>query len=277
LTLLSCATGSQQKGLNETSIFSKAMGRNMPYSIYTPPSWEVSENLPLMLLLHGARDKHSSFNQYRVNDYLDSLYHDNKLPRVIIVIPEGGFGFWENWADGSNNYRDWVINDLLPFAQSRYNTRTCPEGCYITGVSMGAHGAMRFAYHEPELFSSIAAISALILSRENAQPTIWQKVMMLFIPIKRIWGDINTEPSEERRKLDPFNSWISNDTLKNTRLYLSWGNRDKKSIIKTNEKFQHHLEKNGRKHEFEVYEGKHLWIDWKEPIAKSIRFHTQTN
>ena len=249
----------------------------MSYSVYTPPDWNSNEALPLLVLLHGAKDNNRSFDRYGVGQHLDKLYLDTKLPRVVIAIPDGELGFWENWKDGSRLYRDWVIKDMLPVVQSEYQTLSCPENCFVTGVSMGAHGAMRFAHYEPNQFSSVAAISGLILSRNSARPSLVQRLMTLFIPVNRIWGDLDAAPSEERIRLDPFHSWVNKNQLWSMPLFLTWGTKDKKSIRESNNAFHLHLTQNERPHQYEVYEGKHLWEDWKNPIAQSIRFHLVHN
>lgn len=259
---------SQQKLL-----FSPAMGKEMAYAVYTPPGWSQRESLPLVVLLHGRSDNHQTFRQYRINEYLDELINSGKLPRVIIVKPDGEQGFWENWADGSKYYRDWVMKDLLPVVTSEYSTLACPEHCHVSGISMGAHGALRFAYYENETFSSVASISGLILNKEDARKnTFMAFIQRLFIPVERIWGSVD---DEKPSALDPYVGWINNQDMANLRLYLTWGKDDYGFIQSSNQRFQQHLEEHNRAHRWHIFDGKHRWTDWREPIVESIRFHLQ--
>ena len=117
------------------TLYSPAMDKDMGYSVYTPPGWGPDEQLPLVVLLHGGGSDHESFNQYDVGAYLDAEHAAGRLPRVIIVNPEGEFGFWENWYDGSRRYRDWVMQDLLPTVQADYNTAPCASSTSRTTAS----------------------------------------------------------------------------------------------------------------------------------------------
>ena len=274
LLIAACASKPPFNPSSDHSVmYSEAMGKDMSYSVYTPPGWQVEERLPLLVLLHGARDDESTFDRYQVGDFLDQQIKQGSLPRVIVLNPNGDLGFWENWHDGSRLYRDWVIKDLMPEVQARYNTRTCPQYCFVTGMSMGGHGAIRFAYHEPGLFSSVAAISAPIISEQDAkgQGSFKNSIMRLFIPVKKIWGDLDGDHIP--KDLDPYVSWVEKKELKPVQLMLAWGNDESDRIIQSNMRFSAHLTQHGREHKAVQYAGGHKWIYWRPIIAESIRFH----
>lgn len=251
-------------------LFSPAMDKPMAYSVYTPPGWGPDERLPLVVLLHGGGSDHLSFDQYGVGAYLDQEFAAGRLPRAIIVNPDGELGFWENWYDGSRRYRDWVMDDLLPRIQEDYNTAACPENCHVMGMSMGAHGALRFIYYEGDSFSTVTVISGLILSREEVKPTLRRSVIGLFIPFQKIWGDID-DPNTAPADLDPYVGWVENDELRSKSLFLSWGSDDNKRMQTTGEAFRQTLDDSGLDYTFMLYDGEHRWTDWKKVIAEALR------
>jgi enterochelin esterase-like enzyme len=251
-------------------MFSPAMDKTMGYSVYTPPGWGPDEQLPLVVLLHGGGSDHLSFDQYGVGGYLDSEHAAGRLPRAIILNPDGEFGFWENWYDGSRMYRDWVMRDLLPVVQERYNTASCPDQCHVMGMSMGAHGALRFIYYEADSFSTVTVISGMILSRDEVKSTLRRSIFGLIIPFKKIWGDID-DPNTAPRDLDPFVGWVENEQLRSKSLFLTWGTQDKSRMESTGTRFRETLEQSGLDFHFMRYEGKHLWRDWKGVIAEALR------
>lgn len=251
-------------------LFSQAMDKDMGYSVYTPPGWGPDERLPLVVLLHGGGSDHESFNRYRVGAHLDAEHAAGRLPRAVIVNPEGEFGFWENWSDGSRRYRDWVMRDLLPRVRADYNTAPCPETCHVMGMSMGAHGALRFIYYEDDSFDSVTVISGLILAREEVKPTLRKSLIGLVIPFEKIWGDID-DPSSAPADLDPFVGWVRNDALRNNDLFLTWGTDDRRSMKRTGENFRQALADSGLEFHFSLYEGEHKWRDWKYVIAEALR------
>jgi len=264
------ACSAQARTIDVGEVFSPAMNRPMAYSVYTPPGWGPDESLPLVVLLHGGGSDHLSFDQYGVGTYLDAEFAAGRLPRAVIVNPDGGFGFWENWHDGSRLYRDWVMDDLLPVVQAEYNTAACPANCHVMGMSMGAHGALRFIYYEGDSFSTVTVISGLILSREEVKPTLRRSLIGLVIPFEKIWGDID-DPNTAPADLDPYVGWVENDELRSKSLFLSWGTEDKKGMQKTGAAFAQTLNESGLDYTLMLYEGKHRWVDWKVVIAEALR------
>jgi enterochelin esterase-like enzyme len=276
LAIVLIATSARAQHSDVGELFSPAMDKTMGYSVYTPPGWGPDERLPMVVLLHGGGSDHTSFDQYEVGAYLDQEHAAGRLPRVVIVNPDGEFGFWENWHDGSRLYRDWVMRDLLPRVQADYNTAACPEHCHVMGMSMGAHGALRFIYYEADTFSSVTVISGMILAREEVKPTLRRSVFGLFIPFERVWGDID-DPETAPADLDPYVGWVENETLRSKSLFLTWGSDDKKRMKTTGERFRRALDDTGLSYHFTLYDGEHKWRDWKRVIAEAIRVQVGGN
>lgn len=247
---------------------SEAMGKPMAYSVYTPPNWSASETLPLVVMLHGGGGDHLDFDRYDVDLYLDELYRDSNLPRAVIALPDGEVGFWENWADGSRSYRDWVVDEMMVEVEKAFPTIGCPDNCHVMGVSMGGHGALRLGYLEADTFASVTAISAPILNHEQTEET-FGGFMGLLIPTKRIWGAID----DSDRKHNPYVSWTEDAALRQKSLFLSWGTQDHKTIIRNNEAFSAHLAQSDLPFHAGTYEGGHKWIYWKKVIAQALAYH----
>lgn len=263
--LMAC---SSQPGLE---MHSSAMGKAMPYDVYTPPGWTPDERLPLVLLLHGARGSHASFDQYDVDLYFDELERNGILPRAVVLLPYGGLGFWENWRDDKRQYRNWVLENLMPHVQEKFNTLPCPEFCHVSGVSMGGHGALRFAYFAPETFSSVSAISAIFLAeRDQKEMTLPYRIALSFLPREKVWGENYKSPSSG---LDQHHNWTKDPKLDDIRLFVTWGAEESTSIAIPNVNFTNHLEDHNRRFSYEIFNGNHNWHDWKYAIAQSVRFH----
>jgi len=245
--------------------------KNSPikYGVYTPPNWQASERLPLIVFLHGGGGSHHSFERYGTPEYLDQEISAGRLKRFILVTPNGDNGFWENWADGSKHYRDWVLRDVVPQVQEQYQTLDCPEHCHLAGISMGGFGALRFAYFARQDFSSVSAISAPIFNKEQADKRKQSLLIRLLFPFKRIFGDTYTE---DFIRSNPYNAWVENQEQRKVRLQLVWGDQDHKGIIESNEKFHQHLTEQGVTHEHFVYSGGHKWTYWVPNFDRIIRF-----
>ena len=270
LAISACASfrGSELE-LDYSSVHTGTKNRSIDYGVYTPPGWTSEERLPLVLYLHGGGDSHKSFEKFGANKVLDQDMLNGTIPRAILVSPNGDLGFWENWADGSRHYRDWVMRSVLPKVQSDYNTLACPEHCHLLGISMGGHGAMRFALFEKDTFSNISVLSAAIISNEQHERAKVSWFIKLIFPLRRIFG----EDYRARHSRDNFyNSWPSRPHLRNMPLQLIWGDNDNPRIRQANESFHKALLDAGIEHDHFVYEGRHKWVSWLPQLNKAMNF-----
>lgn len=255
--------------LHYDSVQTDDMRFPVEYSVYTPPGWTENESLPVILFLHGGGDSHTSFEKHGGNDYFDEQIIAGEMPRVILVSPNGRFGLWENWHDGSRLYRDWVLDSILPIVQTQFNTLSCPDHCHLMGISMGGFGALRFAYFAGDTFSSVSAISAPIIEREGDEKPRIPLLIRLFLPIERIFG---TDFKENFARENPYNSWINEPSLKDMRLQLIWGSQDRDGIRLSNKRLSAHLTKNNRSHDAFEYQGNHKWVAWKPNFNRVVNF-----
>lgn len=255
--------------LNYHTIDVSKPNKILEYGVYTPPDWTADEPLPLVLFLHGSGDSHTSLEKFKAHKYLDREITAGNIPRFILVTPNGKNGFWENWYDGSHNYRDWLLNELMPEVQQQYNTLACPEHCHLAGISMGGFGVLRFAFFSEEQFSSVSAISAPILSKEENKQAKKSILIRLLFPLGRIFGP-NFSESYAGQEVEKV--WTNDKDLQKMRLQLIVGNNDRKQIIKANKRFHNLLTKNNIEHDYIIYEGGHKWKYWIPNLNRVINF-----
>ena len=243
----------------------------MAYEVWAPADFVPDEErLPLLVFLHGGGDNENAFDKAKVGQHLDEQLAAGLIPRVIVVVPNGEFGFWENWYDGSKNYRDWVIDEVIPAVQAEYKTLPCPQHCHVGGVSMGGHGTLRFAWFHPDIFNSASVLSAPIFDAKAIKDFSRRWYVKLFIPVDNIWG-----PSKDTQRIDSedvYQQWTRQEDLKGMRLFVGVAKKDRKEIIELNRKFHNHLETHDIEHVYLEFEGQHKWKSWTPIIDKVIRF-----
>ncbi len=244
-------------------------GRSMAYAVYTPPGWSTAEQLPLVVFLHGGGgDDVHCLDEAGVPALLDAEIEARRLPRVIVVVPQGDRGFWANWVDGTRNYEDWVIREVMPNVASAYHTAPCPAGCHVMGVSMGGNGAVRFALHHPELFASVGILSGPIFDSQRMKDIVQKGLFRYFARLDRVFG---SDPKEdELRKSDPFQRWRSPADAP-LRIFFARGTHDRQGIAETNDAFRDHLVQHHIPHQYIVFPGGHRWEDWKPVLVEAIR------
>jgi enterochelin esterase-like enzyme len=243
---------------------SEAEGRTLSYGVYLPPRsrWDGRSELPLVVLLHGARDDETSADRRRVVETLDHAIGEGSLPPFIMVTPRGELGFWVNWEDGSHRFRDWVLDEVVPDVRSRYPL--LPENLHLVGVSMGGGGGLQMWLSEPSRFDSATILSAPILNEEETKEFLARFVSEEIF--ERIFGT-----GEEGPAVDPYEALSSPRDLGGSRLVFGAATRDHRGILGSNERFHEHLERAQVPHHFFVFKGRHGWKAWAGAFPKALR------
>ena len=257
------------KRLSYTDVDSQAVGRTLGFGVWAPIDIRPDEHLPLVVFLHGGMDDETCFDDAQVGEYLDRALADGEIPRAVIAVPDGQLGFWENWYDGSLGYRDWVIDEVMPRVEARFHTLPCPAGCHVAGVSMGGHGALRFALFRPDRFSSVTSLSGIIMSTDDVTRFADAWYSRLLIPIDRIWGPVSDRERLEREDL--FLRWTTQEDLNGLRLLVAWAEADGQQILTSNQAFRAHLVDREIEHDHFIFDGRHDWKSWTPAIKQVLR------
>jgi len=111
---------------------------------------------PVLYLLHGFTNSYASWAADT------DLVHFARPFAMIIVMPDGGNGWYINDANGGQRWEDYHIHQLIPFIDSHYRTIATRSGRAIAGLSMGGFGALSYAARHPDLFSAAASFSGAL-------------------------------------------------------------------------------------------------------------------
>ncbi len=239
------------------------------YATYLPPDFAPGEHLPLVIFLHGGGDGPDCLDRHGIAARLDEGMRDGSIPRAVIVVPQGDLSFWANWYDGSRRYEDWVLDEVVPAVARRHETRACPEGCHLMGVSMGAEGALRMALHRPAMFASVTAISGPSLDTDRRIAFMNDPLINVLIPTHHVFGP--TAPRSRIERDDPFLRWRAPADLGATRLYLAWGSRDRDIVRDGSIALHRHLEERAIPHAHREFDGEHGWSSWAPVIDDALR------
>jgi enterochelin esterase-like enzyme len=270
IAILLAGCGSFAHRMEYGSHVSAAMnGARMDYAIYAPPDFTPGEEeLPLVVFLHGGGDSHDAFDRHGVSASLDRGVAAGEVPRAIVVLPNGELGFWANWYDGSRRYEDWVTDELVPRVAGEYSTLDCPEHCHVMGVSMGGNGALRYAHHRSDVFSTVASISGPVMNTERMLSFVNDRIYAIIIPTHRIFGP--PEPRERIEADDLFLRWTSQEDTHMRSTVLAWGTRDRDGLPESNREFDRHLTEHAIAHEAWEYDGGHDWVSWTPVINRAL-------
>lgn len=135
--------------------------------VYLPPDYDKPGNTtryPVIYALHGSPGSSPDwFSGGRIDGSLDILIRDGLFPPAIVVAPDLNAGAGRSGQEplnqpGGPQMEDFVVNDVVGWADK--NLRTLPESGQrvIAGMSSGAMGALNYGLGHPEIFAGTIAL-----------------------------------------------------------------------------------------------------------------------
>jgi enterochelin esterase-like enzyme len=271
----SAAPGQIREGLRMAS---SVLGRDANYAIYLPPDYATSgRRYPVVYLLHGYTDDESAWVQWgEVQQSADQAIADQRIPPMIIVMPDGGVTWYVNDFEGKVRYEDMFIKEFIPYIDATYRTRIDRSYRGIAGLSMGGWGTLTNAMRHPEIFSACAAFSSAIWTEADMGSMPAEHYDSAFAPLFGPRPAGMAEPSETFKKLNPLTlaGTLPEDGLRTVRYYLDCGDDD--FLIEANMALHGVLLKRKIPHEFRVRDGGHTWSYWRTGIVDGLAFIGQS-
>ena len=255
-------------------IKSAILNKEVHYSIFLPSDYYTSERAyPVTYLLHGYGDADDGWIQFgEVNRLADDAIKAGKIPPMIIVTPDGFTSFYINAADGSFNYEDFFIKELIPHIEKTYKVKAEKRFRGISGLSMGGYGSLLYALKYPELFAAAAPLSAAIWTPDQIKEMSKSQFDGYFINSigKNLLGAERLTPT-----------WLANSPLgliekktqeeiSSVRYWIDCGDDDFLTI--GNAQLHIALTNKNVPHEYRVRDGAHNWTYWRTGIIDALSF-----
>lgn len=147
---------------------SKTLGGQRRVHIYTPPGYpDGRKKYPVLYLLHGYGDDDSAWTDCgRANFILDNLIAQDKAKPMIVVMPYGhtfdpfSAAKGADWDGFYKSIKRHLIDDLIPFTESRYQVAKDGSSRAIAGLSMGGWQSLDIGLSNADKFAWIGSFSA---------------------------------------------------------------------------------------------------------------------
>ncbi len=122
---------------------SKITGKLERIYVYLPPCYEASgRNYPVLYLQHGHGENETCWvNQGKMNFIFDNLIAEGKAEPAIVVMCNGMLTRETDEAiylDFAEGFEAFLTEDVIPFIDGKYRTRTDRESRAMAGLSMGS-------------------------------------------------------------------------------------------------------------------------------------------
>ena len=138
----------QEKAINSTFEMKKKVTivADYQYTLQFPADYDDTEQLPLMVFLHGSGERGDNLDLVRVHGPWKFL-EANPSYRFIVLAPQCKQGsVWDPYQ------LDLLVDEIV----AQYPVDS--DRIYLTGLSMGGFGALDLAMLRPERYAAIAPV-----------------------------------------------------------------------------------------------------------------------
>ena len=226
--------------------------------VFTPANaGSLSQNMPTVFLFHGASGRYFDWSRH-----MDVQALSNETG-FRIICPDGFSASWyvDDVDPSKMQWRSFFWNELWPYCKKNFSLE--PANTFITGLSMGGHGAMSIYLDHPEYFKGAGSMSGVLdLSYSGQAKT----------RLPGIFGatDIRDEKCTKNycvNRLEAYRQSLGKET-DNKMLVITCGTQDT-SFLPAADAFIAKCRELGIRHIGMTSPGRHEWPYW----VWAVRYH----
>ena len=150
--------------------YSKTCRMQRGYTVLLPENYNKNKKYPVLYLLHGVFGDENTFSSDpsgKVREIFYNLARDGKARQWIVVMPNMFAAtnpaqrpaLTPEGLKPYDNFKNDLVNDLMPCIESRYSVLKGRDNTAIAGFSLGGRETLYTSISYPNLFSYAAAFS----------------------------------------------------------------------------------------------------------------------
>ncbi len=229
-------------------IESKDLKCNDSVLVFSPQN--TIKNVATVFLLHGWSGCYKDWS-----NKCDLQQISNKSG-FRIICPDGFYNSWylNNSDKNKMQWRDFFDNSLFPAMQKKYSL--VPDSTFITGLSMGGHGAINLFIDNPSNFCSAGSMSGVL----NLQQT------------KLKDSQISSIIEDKKERLDLESAINRIDRIKNIKepIIITCGYDDIYAVC--SQDFSNKCKEENIPHVLVLSKGTHSWKYWAYALEMHLNF-----
>ncbi|PTS97690.1 esterase [Pedobacter sp. HMWF019] len=224
--------------------------------VFKPGNYQKRQKYPVIFLLHGHSANFKSWNKLANLQQLANTYN------FIIVCPDGLKKSWyiNSLNSDSVQYERFFMEELLPMITNKYSTDS--KNYFITGASMGGHGAMWLFLNHPEHFAGAGSTSGVLNLRYSA----FRKTT-----ISHLLG----EYSESNKAYDDYSAVNKLKDLKERNKALIFDSGTEDYLYLTSKQFRQKCDELKIAATYTAQPGGHTGGYWSKTIVQHFRFFSE--
>jgi enterochelin esterase-like enzyme len=241
-------------------------GERRALRVYLPPSYALPESAskryPVVYLLHGWPGGDGDWpGKGHAGATLDSLIARGTIPEVIAVFPNGagagllGRSIYIDSYDRRSRVEDYVVHDVVDWADSVFRTRADAGHRALIGLSEGATGAVNLAFRHRDRFGACGGHSGEYVLRGQ-------------VGMFAMWGADARSDSLRRANSPALYAGSIAASLTYLVIYFDCGRED--HTVEDGRALHRALEAAGVPHVWNEFPGIHHWSYWRAHLRDSL-------
>ncbi|TDS13087.1 alpha/beta hydrolase [Sphingobacterium paludis] len=147
--------------------------------VFKPDTYNDRKQYPLVYLLHGYSENYKQWSETTDLQKLADQYG------MVIVTPDGYVSWYVNSSfDKGSRMEDFFFKDLVPKVHQSLSIDY--KNIFISGLSMGGYGALRYFMLHNDYFNSAGSTSGGL----NVDFDIFEKASLTFFNNTRVTDDL---------------------------------------------------------------------------------------
>ena len=217
--------------------------------VYTPAEYESKKNVkkryPVLYLQHGMGEDETGWSkQGHMQHIMDNAIASGEAVPMIVVMESGDikapFGQGQTMDTYGNSFYPVLLNDLIPYIDSNFRTKTDRENRAMAGLSWGGHQTFDIVLNNLDKFSYMGTFSGAIFN----------------LDVKTAYNGVFTKADEFNKKIHYF--------------FMSSGTEGMDKMFGT-EKLVQSLNEMGINAHYSKSEGTaHEWLTWRRGLHEFI-------
>ena len=244
--------------VDTVAIPSREMGKTYSAIVVVPEQYlDTEERFPVVYLLHGWSGGYRDWMRHTDLALLADRYG------FILVCPEGGYDGWyvNSPILPEFQYETYISRTVVYYIDNHYRTVASRRGRFITGLSMGGHGALSLLCKHPELYAAAGSMSGVLELTPSTEK----------YGVGKLLGPYQQFP--ERWKHNSVLYLIERLQGKNCGIVFDCGVND--PFLESNRKVHQKMLESGIAHHYCERPGGHSWEYWVQDLPRHLLFFRQ--
>jgi enterochelin esterase-like enzyme len=167
-----------------TQLYSSGLSKNFQIKVYLPPNYDSTSSYPVAYF----HDGYEYISLASANHILDNLIDSNLIEPLIGVFVKPNNRNDEYAMAQRFDYRDFFVDDLVPWVDNNWSTRPDSSNRATIGASFGGNISAIIAYSRPDVFYKTGQHSGAFWPNNYETANLVASSQNIDLEMASVWG-----------------------------------------------------------------------------------------